>query len=232
MPRMIFKQKLDKLEYSLLKMGSLVDEAIENSIRALINRDTFIARRVIDGDKEINDLRYKIEEVCYTLIATQQPLAQDLRRITAAISIATNMERMADHAAGIAVLARRLNQEAELKEALIDIPRMSQVARFMLRESLDAYIKDDAELARHIIAEDKKINQLDEQLLPILLTFMIENPNHIRRATYMLWISHNLERIGDRCKNICERVVYVVTGELADFDSYQEHNKAMNESEG
>lgn len=232
MPRIVFKQKLDKLEHSLLRMGSLVEEAIDNSIRALVNRDTLIARSVIERDQDINDLRYKIEEVCYTLIATQQPLAQDLRRITAAISIATNMERMADHAAGIAVLAHRLNQEAELKEALIDIPRMSKIACFMLRKALDAYIKEDAELARQIIAEDKKINQLDEQLLPVLLTFMIENPSNIRRATYMLWISHNLERIGDRCKNICERVVYVVTGELADFDNHEEHNKAINESEG
>lgn len=232
MVRMRFTQQLERLEYSLLRMGSLVDEAIAHSVHALVNRDSNLARRVIERDQEINDLRYKIEEQCYTLVATQQPLAHDLRRITAAISIATNMERMADHAAGIAVLTRRLNKEGELREALIDIPRMCQIARFMLRGALDAYIKEDAELAHQIIAEDKKINQLDEQLLPILLTFMIENPSNIRRATYMLWISHNLERIGDRCKNICERVVYIVTGTLADFDSYEEHNQAIDESEG
>lgn len=230
MSRIIFSQKLQKLESSLLRMGSLVDEAIDYSIQALINRDSMLARRVIEGDQEINALRYKIEEVCYTLIATQQPLAHDLRRITAAISIATNMERIADHAAGTAVLVRRLNQEGELKP-LIGIPRMSEIARLMLRQSLDAYIKENTVLARQLITEDKKINKLNEQILPALLTFMTENPNNIRRATYMLWIAHNLERIGDRCKNICERVVYVVTGELADFDSYQEHNKAIDESE-
>lgn len=226
--RTSFTAQLKELDEALLRMGSLVDEAIKLSLDALVTRDSDLAARVILGDGEINILRYDIEEKAYMLFATQAPLARDLRRITSAISIGTNMERIADHAAGIAVLARRLNREPQLKP-FVDVPRMSEKARAMLRRSLDAYVKGDAVLAREVAAQDEEINELYDQLLRELLTFMIEDPQTIRRATYLLWVAHNLERIGDRTKNICERVVYVATGELADFDVHVDTEQGLDE---
>ncbi|HEX8681281.1 MAG TPA: phosphate signaling complex protein PhoU [Ardenticatenaceae bacterium] len=223
-----FDQQLNNLGHRLLRMGSLVDEAVDHAVLALVDRDSPLAMQVIRGDADINALRYSIEEQSYMLLATQQPLASDLRRVAATISIATNMERMADHAAGIAVLARRLNKEPELKP-LVDIPRMADIVRSMLRRSLDAYLSTDPNLAVQIAAEDTQVNQLNEQVLRELLTYMIEDPRTIRRATYLLWVSHNLERIGDRVKNICERVVYVATGRLADFDVTPDSEEALDE---
>lgn len=223
-----FDQKLDHLGQQILRMGSLVDEAIKDAILALVERDSDLANQVITQDQSINDLRYRIEEQCYVLLATQQPLASDLRRVAAAISIATNMERMADHAAGVAALTVRLNQEPQLKP-YVDLPRMADIARDMLRRALDSYINAEAERARQVAADDEQINQLDQQILRELLTYMIEEPRNIRRATYLLWVAHNLERIGDRCKNICERVIYVATGELADFDSVSSFDDALDE---
>jgi phosphate transport system protein len=213
-----FEHQLNSLGHRLLRMGSLVDEALELALRSLVDRDNALAARVMRDDQVINQLRYDIEEQCYTLLATQQPMATDLRRVTATISLATNMERMGDHAAGIAVLARRLNKEPELKP-LVDIPRMAEVGRGMLRRALDAYITLDTDLAREVAKEDVKINQLNEQVLRELLTYMIEDPRAIRRGTYLLWVAHNLERVGDRAKNICERVIYVASGQLFDFDA-------------
>ncbi|MDQ4078811.1 MAG: phosphate signaling complex protein PhoU [Chloroflexota bacterium] len=226
--RASFDKQLTELRDRLLRMGSLVDEALDRAIRALIERDAALASHVIRGDQEINRLRYAIEEQSYLLLATQQPMAGDLRRIAAAISIATNMERMADHAAGIAVLARRLSQEPELKP-LVDIPRMAEIARDMLRHALDAYLSSDAEMARAVAAEDEQLNRLNEQVLRELLTYMVEDPNSIQRCTYLLWVSHNLERWGDRIKNICERVVYVATGELTDFDVPPDSEEELDE---
>jgi phosphate transport system protein len=225
--RASFDQQLKALGHRLLRMGSLVDEAIGNAIRALVERDSDLAMEVIRRDQAINDLRYGIEEMCYLLLATQQPMASDLRRIAAAISIATNMERMADHASGIAVLARRLNKEPELKP-LVDIPRMADITRDMLRRALDAYLTADEKLAREVAEDDLKVNQLNNQVLRELLSFMIEDPRTIRRATYLLWIAHNLERIGDRNKNICERVVYLVTGVLTEFDTQRDSEEALD----
>ncbi len=140
-------------------MGSLTNEALDLAIRALVERDSALAIRVILGDAEINRLRYAIEEQSYLLLATQQPMARDLRRISSAIALATNLERMADHATGIAVLARRLNMEPQLKP-LVDIPRMAEIGRSMLHQALDAYLNDDPVLARAVAQEDAKLNSL------------------------------------------------------------------------
>ncbi|MDQ4078179.1 MAG: phosphate signaling complex protein PhoU [Chloroflexota bacterium] len=223
-----FDSQLSNLRDQLLRMGSLVDEALDGAIRALVERDSELATRVIRGDETINRLRYAIEEQSYLLLATQQPMAGDLRRIAAAISIATNMERMADHATGIAVLARRLNNEPEVKPPA-DILRMAEVTRTMLRRALDAYLTTDAALAREVAAEDEEINQLHEQVLRKLVGDMIEDPQSTRRNTYLLWVAHNLERWGDRIKNICERVVYAATGELTDFDAHAESEGELDE---
>ncbi len=154
-----FEHQLNSLGHRLLRMGSLVDEAIEIAMRSLVDRDNALAMRVVRDDKVINQLRYDIEEQSYTLLATQQPMATDLRRVTATISLATNMERMADHAAGIGVLARRLNKEPELKP-LVDLPRMADLGRSMLRRALDAYITLDSEMAIETAKDDKKLTSL------------------------------------------------------------------------
>lgn len=222
-----FDQKLDHLGEQILRMGSLVDEAIKDAMHALVQQDSDLASAVVSKDQIINDLRYNIEEQCYVLLATQQPLASDLRRVAATISIATNMERMADHAAGVASLSLNLNKEPKLKE-YIDLARMGEIARDMLHRALDGYINADAEQAHRVAENDEEINQLDQKVLRELLGYMVKDPRTIRRATYLLWISHNLERIGDRCKNICERVVYVATGELADFDTVSHNDEVLD----
>jgi phosphate transport system protein len=226
--RAAFDQQLIALGHRLLRMGSLVDEALDLAMRSLVERDSTLALHVIRQDTEINRLRYAIEEQCYLLLATQQPMAGDLRRIAAAISIATNMERMADHAAGMAVLARRLNREPELKP-FVDMPQMAEIGRKMLREALDAYLQTDAQRAREVAEQDSKINQLHEQVLRVLLTYMIDDPENIRRGTYLLWVAHNLERWGDRVKNICERIVYIATGQLTDFDVHSSSGAILDE---
>ena len=223
-----FDQQLDHLSEQILRMGSLVDEAIKDAMLALVQQDSDLASAVVSKDQIINALRYSIEEECYVLLATQPPLAGDLRRVAATISIATNMERMADHAAGVASLSLHLNKEPKLKE-YVDLSRMGEIARDMLRRALDGYINADAEQAHRVAEDDEQINQLDQKVLRELLGYMVKDPRTIRRATYLLWISHNLERIGDRCKNICERVVYVATGELADFDTVSHNDEILDE---
>ncbi len=210
-PRGTLDRELARLRDELLRLGSLVDNAIERALRALQTRDLTLARQVIQDDQAINDLRYKIEEDCLTLIATQQPTAIDLRTTVAILNIIIDLERMADHAAGIAQIVIRMGSEPLLKP-LIDIPRMAQIDREMLRRSLDAFIAHDPDLAREVAQRDDEVDHLYNQIFRELLIFMIEDPKTITRATYLLWIAHNLERIGDRVTNISERVIFMTTG--------------------
>lgn len=210
-PRGTLDRELARLRDELLRLGSLVDSAIERALRALQTRDLALARQVIQDDQAINDLRYKIEEDCLALIATQQPAAVDLRTTVAILNIIIDLERMADHAAGIAEIVIRMGTEPLLKP-LIDIPRMAQIDREMLRRSLDAFIAHDPDLAREVAQRDDEVDHLYNQIFRELLTFMIEDPKTITRATYLLWIAHNLERIGDQVTNISERVVFMTTG--------------------
>ena len=215
--RVTFENQLGMLTDQLVYLSSMTDRALDKAMRALIEQDTALASEVVREDAEINRLRYRIEEHAYQLLATQQPMARDLRNIAASISIATNMERMADHASGIAILAHRMAHEPPLKP-LVDIPRMGEIGREMLRDSIQAFLDRNEELAQEVAARDQLLNQLNEQVLRELLTHMVEGPSSIRRGTYLIWVSHNLERWGDRVKNICERVVYIVSGKLKDFD--------------
>lgn len=210
-PRGTLDRELAHLRDELLRLGSLVDSAIERALRALQTRDLALARQVIQDDQAINDLRYKIEEDCLALIATQQPAAVDLRTTVAILNIIIDLERMADHAAGIAEIVIRMGTEPLLKP-LIDIPRMAQTDREMLRRSLDAFIARDPDLAREVAQRDDEVDYLYNQIFRELLTFMIEDPKTITRATYLLWVAHNLERIGDGVTNISERVVFMTTG--------------------
>ncbi|MBN1161498.1 MAG: phosphate signaling complex protein PhoU [Dehalococcoidales bacterium] len=214
--RTAFHKKLREIQDDILALGSMVSKATSRSIEALKKRDLELAQHVVADDKKVNQKRYEIEEKCVELIATQQPMASDLRIIVAVLSIITDMERIGDHAEGIAKIAIMIGDEPPLKP-LIDIPRMAEQTIDMLRRSLDAFINHDAEAARKISAEDDTIDQLYDQVFRELLTFMAEDPKTITRATRLIWVAHNLERSADRVTNICERVVFVVTGKMEEI---------------
>jgi len=213
MPRTSFERHLHELQDDVLILGSMVEKAISRSIEALKKRDLELARQVIDADCEIDLKRYEIEEKCTELIITQQPMASDLRIIIAVLYIIVDLERIADHAGGIAKIAIMIGDEPPLKP-LIDIPRMAEKATNMLHKSLDAFVEHDADAARQISAEDDDIDNLYDQVFRELLVFMMEDPRTVTRATRLIWVAHNLERTADRVTNICERVVFTVTGKM------------------
>ncbi len=215
--RAAFDRQLQTLQDDVLLMGSMVEKAIERSIDALVRLDVDLARRIIDDDQSIDDARWRLEEDAVRVIATQQPMAGDLRLIASVIHISTELERMGDHAEGIAKIVLMHGDLPPVKP-LIDVPRMAELARSMLRRSLDALVGRDADAARAIIAEDDEVDALYDQVYRELLTYMIEDPQLIQRATWLLWAAHNVERIADRATNICERVVYVVTGKMAELE--------------
>ncbi len=217
--RPLFDRSVNEIRDDLLRMESMVDTAIANSIRALSERNCELAKQVSTDDELLNDVRYTLEERAYSVLATQQPAGQDLRGLVGAVSVATNLERMGDHAAGIARLTLRMCDQPLLKP-LVDIPEMAEITRHMARNSLTAYLTRDVALAEHTVAQDQRVNQLHELVYRELLDFMLRDPHTIERATFLLWVSHNLERIGDRAKNICERAIYVTTGELKEFSGH------------
>jgi phosphate transport system protein len=217
MTREVFHQELQTVQDSLLVMASMVEKAIQRSVYALKMRDLKLAQDVIDDDFKINQQRFGIEEQCLLLIARQQPIASDLRIIAAVLNIITDLERMGDHAEGIAKITIMIGDEPPLKP-LVDIPRMDEMGRSMLRRSMDAFVKRDAETARTLAEEDDAIDQLYEQIYRELLTFMMADPGTINRATHLLWVAHNLERIADRVTNICERVIFLVTGKMDEIN--------------
>jgi phosphate transport system protein len=201
----------------MLVMAGLVEAAIERGIEALKTRDVALARQIIADDLNINRARYEAEDKCLELIATQQPLASDLRTIVSVLHITVDLERMGDHAEGIAKIALMLADEPPLKP-YIDIPRMAEICTSMLMDSLEAFKHRDPGLARLICNRDDELDALYEQVYRELLTFMIDDPRSIQRATWLLWVAHNLERIGDRVTNICERVVYLVEGRIQELN--------------
>ena len=215
-PRESFDRHLHELQDDLLVMGSMVEKALERSMEALKNRNLEMAHQVIEDDVKINQKRFDIEEKCVELIATQQPMASDLRVIIAVLNIIVDLERIADHAEGNAKIAVMIGKEPPLKP-LIDLPRMNQKTVDMLRRSLDAFVNRDAEAARRICGDDDEVDQLYDQVFRELLTFMAEDPKTITRATRLIWVGHNLERSADRVTNICERVVYLVTGKMSEI---------------
>lgn len=215
--RSALDREVSEINDDLLRLQKLVDQAIVRSVDSLTRRDQATAQQVIDEDIQINDLRYKIEEDCLALIATQQPAASDLRSIIAAMHMVVEMERMGDHATGIAKTVIRLGDEPLLKP-LVDIPRMAELAREMLRQSLAAYNERDAGKARAVAELDDEMDGLYKAVFSELVEIMSRTPNSAARATYLLWCAHNLERIGDRVTNIAERVVFVTTGDLKELN--------------
>ena len=216
-PRVTLERELQSVQDNLLAIGGLVDRAIERAMRSLERRDGRLAQEIVAGDAEVNALRFRIEEDCLTLIATQQPAAGDLRIVMATFSIVSDLERMADHAAGIARTVLRMGDEPLLKP-LIDMPRMAEVCRQMLRESLQAFVDRDVEAAGRIARQDDVIDGLYQQVFRELLSFMVEDPRTTTRALYLLFSAHNLERIGDRITNIVERIIFMSSGEMRELN--------------
>jgi phosphate transport system protein len=216
MTRELYQKQLRDTQDALLVMGSMVAKAIERSVEALKVRDIELARRVVAEDAIVNRTRFEIEDRCLLLIATQAPLASDLRMLAAVLHITTDLERMADHAAGIAKIAVMVGGEPPIKP-LVDIPRMSELAQEMLHGSLDAFTNRDVEAAVAVSLRDDEVDDLYNRVYRDLLSIMMNDPQKIDRATHLLWAAHNLERIADRVTNICERVVFLVTGHMQEI---------------
>ena len=210
----------NRIKDDLLRMGSMVETAIDRAVAALKQRDGQLAQQVIDDDQLINQLRYRVEDECLTVIATQQPAAHDLRIIVAATHVAVELERMADHAEGIAKITLRMLDQPLLKP-LIDVPIMANIVKEMTRSALDSFMHTDVQLAHKTIARDDEVDQMYQQIFRELLTYMLEDPKNISRATFLLWVAHNLERIGDRATNLCERTIFVATGLMGDLNAGQ-----------
>lgn len=206
-----FDRDLTQLQNDLLKLGSMVEKAIVRAIDALKRRDLEASTEVVKDDDYIDQKRYEIEERCINLIATQQPMAGDLRTLIAILHIAVELERVGDYAEGIGKISIAMGEEPPLKP-LIDIPRMADKASGMLRRCLDALVNRDVAAAIQVCKDDDDVDALYDQVYRELITFMLEDPRTIQRATYLLWVSHDLERIADRATNIGEQVIYLVTG--------------------
>jgi phosphate transport system protein len=207
----LFESQLTKLRSTLLEMGGLVEDQIAQAIRALTERDEALARATVARDHTVNRLDVEIDDLCLKLLALHQPAARDLRLITTALKITTDLERIGDLAEHIAERAVELSGEVPIKP-YIDIPRMADLARDMLHRSLDAFVREDVDLALAVCKADDAVDKLHEQLLRELLSFMMENPATIGRATRLLFVSKYLERVGDHCTNIAEMVIFMVKG--------------------
>ena len=214
MPRADFDRDLRMLQDDILMLGSMVEKAIMTSLDSLQRRDLDLSKEIVAGDDLIDNKTFEIEDKCINLIATQQPLAIDLRIIISMLHISQELERMGDYAEGIAKISIAMGDEPPLKK-LIDIPRMGQKSSNMVKLSLDSLVNRDLVTAQVVLKDDDEIDALYEQVYRELLTFMIEDPKSIKRGTYLLWVAHDLERIADRATNIAERVIFLVTGRLA-----------------
>jgi phosphate transport system protein len=215
--RAVFDEQIEELLEDLLAMGQMVADSIERAIESLVKQDSELAQQVIDYDDEINETQHDIDEKCLVLIATQGPMAGDLRAILSVSNIAAELERIGDYTEGIARLAVKLAGKPLIKP-LIDIPRMAEESRRMLLASLAAFAREDAEEAWEIGRADDLVDALYDQVYRELLVYMMEDPRTIMQATYLLWVAHNLERIADRTTNIAERVIFMDSGEIVDLN--------------
>lgn len=205
------------LQDLVLEMGSMVDRAVDRSITALFDRDPVLAQQVVDNDQAVNAKNFESQNACIALIAQQAPMARDLRLIVSVAAIMTDLERMGDHAEGIARIVLMM-QDEPLVKPLIDIPIMASSAREMLRLSVQAFVEQDVEAAYRVGARDDEVDALYDRIYRDLIDIMIGDPSTIEPSTHLLWVAHNLERIGDRATNIAERTVYSATGNLPQMD--------------
>ena len=217
MPREDFDLQLNQLELEVKTLAQIVAKSIDRAVDALKRRDLVASQEVVNDDDYIDQKRFEIEDRCVDLIATQQPMARDLRAIIALLHIVVELERMGDYAEGIAKISLSMGEAPPLKP-LIDIPRMADKATEMLRNSIDSLLNRDIIKAQQVCQDDDDVDALYDQVYRELLLFMIQDPQTIQRATYLLWVSHDLERIADRATNIAERVIFLVTGKLVEIN--------------
>src|SRR5258706_8370559 len=218
MLRKTFESEIKQVKDDVLMLGSMVEKALLDSVEALKKRDINEARKIFEEDAEINKKRFEIESKLMILIATQQPMAKDLRILASTLEIVSELERMGDYAKGIANINIRMGDEALLKP-LIDVPRMANKGVDMLHRALTAFINEDIETAKTLPVEDDEVDALYNQIYRELMTYVIADPKTIERANWLLWVAHNLERFADRVTNICERTIFIVTGELGEIKS-------------
>jgi phosphate transport system protein len=204
-----FETDMQALKNRLLSMGAMVEERVHQAVQALMERNAAAAERIVAGDQEVNDLQIEVDDRCLKLLALQQPMASDLRLITAAMKINADLERIGDQAVNIAENSLKLMNNAPLKP-IIDLPRMAEIAEAMTRDSLDAFVRKDVALARSVLARDDEVDQLKDHIFRVLLTYMMADPGTIERALSLILVSRNLERIADHATNIAEDVIFVV----------------------
>ena len=222
MERHHFEEELQALKSRLLNMGAMVEERVHQAIQALMERRPDSTDKIIAGDQDVNDLKIEIDDRCLKLLALQQPMATDLRLITAAMKINSDLERIGDQAVNIAENAAKVLVHPPLKP-LLDLPRMAEMAERMTRDSLDAFVRRDSDLARNILARDDEVDQLKDQVFRVLLTYMMADPATIERALGLILVSRNLERIADHATNIAEDVIFLV--EAKDVRHHHEERK-------
>ncbi len=217
MPREQFQRQIAALQDGVLEMGSMVERAVERAMQALMDRDVVLARSVIEEDKDINAVGYHLQNACISLLAQQAPMARDLRVIVSVTAIMSDLERMGDHAEGIARIVVTM-QDEPLVKPLIDLPIMAGKATEMLRNAVQAFVDQDTDAAYSVGGADDEVDQLYDQIYADLIQVMIGDPTTIEPSTHLLWVAHNLERIADRATNIAERTVYSATGMLPQMD--------------
>ena len=218
MLRKTFEAEIQQVKDEIILLGSMVEQNLLDSVDAMKKRDAVASHKVIDLDKAINAKRFALENQVMILIATQQPMAHDLRLLASILEVSAELERMGDYAKGIGVINIRMGSEALLKP-LVDIPRMAEIGTSMLHRALAAFINEDIETARALPKEDDLVDDLYIQVYRELMTFIMADPKNIERANWLLWVAHNLERFADRVTNICERTIFIVTGELTEIGS-------------
>jgi phosphate transport system protein len=228
MVRKTFETEIRQVKDNVLILGSMVEQALLNSVDALKKRDIKAAEKIFADDKEINKKRFQIENQLMVLIATQQPMARDLRVLASTLEIISELERMGDYAKGISNINLRMGDTPLLKP-LIDVPRMANKGVDMLHRALTAFVNEDVEIAKSLPVEDDEVDALYNQIYRELMTFVIADPKTIERANWLLWVAHNLERFADRVTNICERTIFIATGEMSEIKSTDdEFWKAQN----
>lgn len=226
MLRKVFNQEIQNTKDEIIILGSMVEQAIHDSVTALKNHSMRRAQQVIEGDAAINARRYEIEAHVINIIATQQPITRDLRILASILEITGELERIGDYAKGIAMLCIRIGSQPTIKH-LNDLPLMAELSMSMLHRSLVAFVEEDAAAARKIPEEDDQVDNLYLQFYRIMITYFMENPSNIDEVNYLMWAAHNLERAADRVSNICERTIFIATGEITELTGHNRQESSI-----
>ncbi|CCC57830.1 phosphate signaling complex protein PhoU [Caloramator australicus] len=217
MTRLHFQQNLKEVKHKVLRMGSLVEVIVDKAVTSLKEQNLELAKTIVEEDDKIDAMDLEIEMDCMKLLALQQPLAKDLRTIATALKIITDLERMGDHAVNISKITLEIGKEPLIKP-LIDIPRMAKIAQEMIRLSLDAFVKEDIELAKKVAQMDQEVDDIYQAIIDELLEMIVKDPSITKQATKLMFVGRYLERIADHTTNVCERIIYMVTGKLEEIN--------------